>query len=269
MPKNFGQFTEDTSPESGQFVVGYDTAAADGERRFEIGKISGQIADPLSESISATGATLTSSINSVSGDLVTTGATLTSSIITTGATLTSSINSVSGDLVTTGATLTSSINSVSGEVVGIQTTGLGPETGAFTKSLTISGISVLTGITVSNSTGIVGGVDPQVQFSSGNTFKGASALTYDSSTNRVAIGGTFSPDHDLHISGSGPTDLERGVLKSNFGAQIGTGTWNTGEYLFMASGTGVFINYYTLPTSDPTNRGQIYRSGTSLHISAG
>ena len=240
MPKNFGQFTEDTSPESGQFVVGYNTAAADGERRFDIGKISGQIADPLSERITSTGNTLSSHISTLSGDLI-----------------------------TTGDHLHEHIDLVSGEVVGIQTTGLGPETGTFTKSLTISGVSVLTGVTVSNSTGIVGGADPQVQFNSGNTFKGASALTYDSDTNRVAVGGTFSPDHHLHISGAGPTDLESGVVKSNFGAQIGTGTWNTGEYLFMASGTGVFINYYTLPSSDPNNRGQIYRAGSALHISAG
>ena len=164
MPKNFGDFTQEGSPQTGQFVVGYDTATAGGERRFAMGDISGAI--------------------------------------------------------------------------------LGEAT--------------------------PGGSDPQVQFNSGNTFKGASALTYDTTNDRVAVGGTFTPDHNLHVSGAGPSDVESGTIKSNFGVQVGTGDWNTGEYLFMASGTGVFINYYTLPSSDPNNRGQIYRDGSNqLYISAG
>jgi len=114
-----------------------------------------------------------------------------------------------------------------------------------------------------------GGAEPQVQFNSGDTFKGASGLTYDYINQRVAVGGTFTPNHHLHVSGAGPTDVESGVIQSNFGLQVGTGSWSTGEYLFMASGTGVFINYNTLPTVDPANMGQLFRSGTVLHISAG
>jgi hypothetical protein len=163
MPKNFGEFTQEGDPNKDQFVVGYNTPIADGERRFSIGDISGAI---LSEAKP-------------------------------------------------------------------------------------------------------GGGEPQVQFNSGETFKGASALTYDYDSNRVAVGGTFPPDHLLHVSGAGPSDIESGVIKSNFGVQVGTGEWSDDQYLFMASGTGVFINYYTLPTSDPTNRGQIYRVGSALHVSAG
>jgi hypothetical protein len=163
MSQNFEDFTQESNPRTGQFVVGYNTPVGDGERRFAIGDISGAILGEAKP----------------------------------------------------------------------------------------------------------GGSAPQVQFNSGETFKGASALTYDHTNNRVAVGGTFIPDHLLHVSGAGPTALESGVIQSNFGIQVGTGEWAGDDYLLMASGTGVFINYYTLPTSDPSNRGQLFRQGTTLHVSAG
>ena len=177
MSKNFGDFIEDTTPETGQYVVGYDTPTANGERRFAIGNIlSGAASNP-------------------------------------------------------------------------------------------------------------GGQEPQFQFNSGNTFQGAGGLTYDYRNHRVAVGtsitgGTFTPAQTLHISGSGEPlagtdqcrDIESGVIQSNFGAQVGTGAWDTGiyDYLFMASGLGVFLNYELLPSSNPNVKGQVYRDGGNrLYISNG
>jgi len=231
MSKNFGDFIEDTTPETGQYVVGYDTPSANGERRFAIGNISGNIT-----------------------------------------------NTLSTRLIATGDILYTDITNLSGVVTGILNTGLETETGTFTKSLTISGIAVSTGVDP-------GGQEPQFQFNSGNTFQGASALTYDHENNRVAVGtsitgGSFSPAHTLHISGSGESiggtdhcrDIESGVIQTNFGAQVGTGAWDTGvyDYLFMASGLGVFLNYELLPGSNPNVKGQVYRDGANrLYISNG
>mgnify|MGYP003133485683 CR=1 FL=1 len=231
MSKNFGDFIEDTTPETGQYVVGYDTPSANGERRFAIGNISGSITDTLSTRLIAT-----------------------------------------GDILYT------DITNLSGVVTGILNTGLETETGIFTKTLTISGVPVSTGVDP-------GGEEPQFQFNSGNTFQGASALTYDPQNHRVAVGtsitgGTFTPAHALHISGSGESiggtnqcrDIESGGIQTNFGAQVGTGAWDTGvyDYLFMASGMGVFLNYELLPSSNPNVRGQVYRDGTNqLYISNG
>ena len=213
MSKNFEDFTQESNPETGQFIVGYDTPLADGERRFAIGDISGAIQREGAQA-ALSGVTGMEGVWKLAGF--------------------ENVLSVSG----------------SGDIYTIIDSGLSRLTVGYTGNP-------------------IGGADPQIQFNSGNTFQGASALTYDAATSRVAIGGTFTPDHHLHVSGAGPTDLESGVIQSNYGVQVGTKEWNSGDFLLMASGTGVFINYYTLPSSDPNNRGQLFRQGTVLHISAG
>tara|TARA_R100000808_G_scaffold5537_1_gene16782 strand:- start:2124 stop:2771 length:648 start_codon:yes stop_codon:yes gene_type:complete len=215
MPKNFGEFTQEGNPQTGQFVVGYNTAAADGERRFAIGDISGAILEDGAPT-ALSGVTGNEGVWELNGF--------------------NNLLSISG----------------SGDVYTI---------------VDSSTSRVAVGYT--GNPNPIGGSEPQFQFNSGNTLQGASGLTYDYANDRVAVGGTFTPDHHLHVSGAGPTDTESGVMQSNFGVQVGTGAWDTGDYLFMASGTGVFINYYTLPSSDPNNRGQLFRQGTALHVSAG
>ena len=140
--------------------------------------------DTVSSNLSTTGATLLSEIGTVSSNLSTTGAFLLSSLsevsgsldnvsgslndvsgkvdalsgnlISTGSLLLDSVTEVSGNvdtlsgnLIATGTSLLSSLTYVSGEVDGILTTGLATESGEFSKSLTISGRSVVTGDSLS------------------------------------------------------------------------------------------------------------------------
>jgi len=109
------------------------------------GVSSSDISD-LSTRLISTGASLDSYIDGVSGNLIQTGAHLHDHIDTLSGQVIGSINTLSGDLIQTGSHLHEHIDIVSGNVVGIQTTGLSPQTGHFSKSLTISGNPVSTGL---------------------------------------------------------------------------------------------------------------------------
>jgi hypothetical protein len=266
MPENFGDFTQESTPDTGEFLVGYSTAVAGGERRYAVGDISGLIdaegaQTALSGVIADVGSWDLSGVNypnllqvSGSGSILTSMAS--TGLLTIGHTgftpggSNTYIQFNEGGLLganenfrwisAADATPTGNILYVSGLLSGHSFSGqqISGGTGSFTGSLTLngSGVSVLTGATDLKAAGSSG----QLQYNDGDNFGASDALSFES--NRLYV---------------------------NDSVQVGTGTWNTGEFLFMASGTGIYMNYFALPTADPTSRGQIYRSGSALHISAG
>ena len=97
---------------------------------------------------------------------------------------------------------------------------------------------------------------------------------------RQAHGGYTGAGHTLSLRGgqaqTTSTGAAGGAVIIVGGAAGGSGNNNGGDVTITAgapTGSGtrgrIFFDYDALPTSDPVVKGQLWRSGTALHISAG